>query len=485
MKRLIAVLVIGLFFSAGVKAENSFDFDLENTKHEDMLEGVLDINIPDFISNIKIPFISPKKELKEWTVMFYSNAKEQLNYSQVWQMLDMKKIGSTDKVNVVVEAGMPIKYDNGSQSMVTFRMAMGEGADHSYIDRRIKDFLKAGTKGPVNYSVLEPFKDDIVKQTKDEDMGDWRNIAKFIKWAKANYPAKRYVFMMYGHGSGFFDPKKPSKGISLDMETGNYVTLPEFSRLMKKTGKVDILVMQACLMQMAEVVYQVKDYVDVAVGSSDLMWAIGYDFKTMLEVLNSKPSASSEILGKLLAHGYIVRAKAFNKGGHASVIGTSKFQGFVDKLNNWVDATIAADNKKSISEGIKNAVRFDIFGITSISPARVGKVSISGDLYDFVDIVTKNLPQNTPEEKIAREKGLELMDYVSSELISTYAYAGLSNTGYDFRRARGLSIHIPPVSMRFGTLEGFENNSETLYWDLPFAKETKWGDFLKWYYGQK
>ena len=483
MKKFIAVFIISMVFSSGVKAENSFDFVLENTKYEDVLEGVLDIDIP---AKVNLSTVSSNKELKEWTVMFYSNAKDRLRASQLTQLFEMKKIGSTDEVNIVAEAGMPIKYDDGMVSTMTFRMALGDGADHQYIDEQRTKFLKSDYGEYIDYSHLEPFKTDIVGQSKNEDMGDWRNIADFTKWAKTNYPAKRYIFIMFGHGEGFFDRKKiiPAKGISMDAETGNYVTLPEFSMLMEETGKVDALVMHSCLMQMAEVAYQVKDYADVIVGSGELMWAIGYDFKKMLEVLNSEPHISNEELGKLLANSYVERANF--RGGHASVIKTSEFPVFIDKLNDWVDATMSVDHGESIIKGINDVIRFDVFGIAySSSPAMARALSISGDLYDFVDIVSKNLSQNTPEEKLAYQKGQELMDYISNELIYAYAYQGKSFAGYDFSRAHGLAIHIPPMSMRFGTLEGFENNSETLYWDLPFARETKWGVFLKWVYEGK
>ena len=138
-------------------------------------------------------------------------------------------------------------------------------------------------------------------------------------------------------------------------------------------------------------------------------------------------------------------------------------------------------------EGIKNVVRFDVFGITTSTSAAIAqRFSMSGDLYDFVEIVTEKLPRNTPEQKNARQKGRELMNYISNDLVYNYAYTtGQSSTGYDFSRAHGISLHVPPVKMLFGSLEGFENNSETLYWDLPFARDTKWGDFLKWSYEEK
>ena len=486
MKKIITTFIFSVFFAVGAKAENFSDFALENINYADMTEDIFSGNIPEPVPADRVPTAARRSELKEWTVMVYSNSKDNLRYAQVWQMLDMKKIGSTDKVNVVIEAGIPIRYAEGVVSTTTVRIALGEGANPEDIDRHLKEFFE-NARGAIDYSALRPLAMDIVRRKKNEDMGDWRNIAAFTKWAKTKYPAKRYVFIIYGHGTGFFDQKKKNKGISIDTQTGNYVTLPEFSSLMKATGKVDVLVLQSCLMQMAEVAYQVKDYVDVMVGSSELMWSVGYDFTMMLDALNSYPNISNENLGKLLADSYVDRAEAYKlSGGHASVISISKLQGFVYRLDDWVISTMDADDKKSIDEGIKKAIRFDIFGITTSSTSALARrLSIAGDLYDFVDIVTKNLPQDLPKHRRARQKGLELMDYISNELVYSYNYTGKSNTGYDFSRAHGISIHLPPVQMILGSMEAFEKHFETLYWDLPFARESKWSDFLNWIYKRK
>ena len=77
------------------------------------------------------------------------------------------------------------------------------------------------------------------------------------------------------------------------------------------------------------------------------------------------------------------------------------------------------------------------------------------------------------------------MNYISRDLVYEYVYTGKSKTEYDFARAHGLAIHIPPKEMIFGSKEIFESKLETLYWDLPFARDTKWGAFLKWAYEEK
>ena len=431
---------------------------------------------------------------KEWTVMYYSTTKDELRYSLVLQLLKMKKIGSTDRVNVVAEAAVPVKSADGEISTPTMRMALGNAVPAAEIDRYIKLFNDAAA-GPIDAALLTPFAADIVKSENNVDTGDWRRVAAFGRWAKTKYPADRYAFVIYGHGSGFFDEKKaaskgkrPGKGTLLDTDTGNYVTTPELSRLMAGIGKVDVLVMQSCIMQMAEVAYQIKNYVDVIVGSSELIWGTCYDLGGMLETLNANPGISSQDLGGLVADGYVQGVKKYRlPGGHASVLLTAKLPEFDRRLDAWVDAVTALNNKDMFIPGIQDTVRFDIFGATigSTQTRLANWISMSGDLYDFVRIVTENLPRDKAESPLARQRGTELMNFIANELVYKYAYTGKSESGYDFSNAHGLSIHIPPVAIRSGSIEGFNALCETNYWDLPFAKETKWGAFLSWLYGRK
>ncbi|MCX5785990.1 MAG: clostripain-related cysteine peptidase [Elusimicrobia bacterium] len=426
---------------------------------------------------------------KDWTVMFYSTTKDKLRYTLMWQLLEMKKTGSTDRVNVVVEASIPVKYADGSVSTSTFRMALGNAGNAAELDKLIENMFNE-SDGPINAAILAPFAPDMVKTENNTDSGDWHRVADFTKWAKTNYPAKRYVFAIYGHGNGIFDQKKgPQKGTLIDTDTQNYVTLPELRLLMAETGRVDAFVMTSCIMQMAEVAWQIKDYTDVVVGSSELMSAVGYDLKGMLDTLNAEPAITSERLGATLADGYIARIKAFKiPGGHASVILTSKFPAFAGKLNAWVDAELAIKDRAAVTAAGKQVARFDIFGITTATTAVIARTfSISGDLYDFVDIMNAGQSQDTPEQSLARQKGRELMDFISGELIYKYSYTGVSNTGFDYSRAHGLAIHIPPirVAAASGLFSDFEKNMETIYWDLPFARETRWGEFLSWIYNRK
>jgi len=433
---------------------------------------------------------------REWTVMYYATTKDPLGHSFVRQLLEMKKTGSTDLVNVLVEASMRVKSDDGVISTPTVRMALKESASAAKIDEYISKVseYRWWRNEPISAAILKPFTADIVKSEDSVDTGDWRRVADFVRWAKAEYPAKRYAFLAYGHGQGFVDNKKPGgystprgKGILRDVDTGNYVSISELNQLMAVIGKVDILVMQSCLMQTAEVAYQMKGYADVLVGSSEIMSSIGYDLGGIVETLDDNPGISSRDLGVSLAKSYVHELKDIHGGGHASVLLMAKFPAFAGKLNAWVDAIIALDDRAAVIAAGKQVIRFDIFGMTYYGPPekKAHNYSISGDLYDFVRIITKGLSKDKPGSLLARQRGDELMDFIDNELVYKYVHTGSSRTGFDLSIAHGLSIHIPPITLLDKNMEDFNARFETNYWDMPFAKETKWGAFLKWLYGSK
>jgi hypothetical protein len=423
-------------------------------------------------------------EPAQWTVMLYSTTRDQLRKALAWQLLEMKRTGSTGKVRVVAQATMPFQRADGSVSTDTVRLALNAPGSDADIDAAIEAMFK----GPaaIDEKTLDVFAGDIVWRRPAGDTGDWRAVTDFTRWAKTNYPARRYAFVIYGHGNGIFDAKKKQeKGTLVDTETGNYVTLPELRDIMRDTGHVDAFIMTSCIMQMAEVAWQVKDYTDVVVGSSELMFAIGYDTGGLLTLLNAKPESTPEYIGTFLASRYVERAKSFNlPGAHASVLRTARLTELGRKIDAWVEAETAFDNRKAELAGIQGAARFDIFGVTmaTTTPGIAAKLSISGDLYDFVRITAENTPQDKPEGALAVQRAGELREFISTGLLHGYYSYGVSPSGFDYSRAHGLSVHIPPVKIIGGSWPEFAKILETDYWTLPFAKETRWGSFLKGFY---
>jgi len=425
--------------------------------------------------------------VKEWTVMYYSSAKDRkLRTSLLGQLLDMKNAGSNDKVNVLVEAPFAIEDGSGAVSTVTARLVIGAAWDVEKI--KAVGGAALSQNGYVSPSFLDAFGGDVTGRENNVDSGDWRRAAAFVTWAKANYPAKHYAFVIFGHGNGFFDFQKTSRSTLEDGDTGNYVSVPEMRLMMAGAGKVDIFIMESCLMQTAEVAWEVKDYADVVLGSSEFLWSSGYPIGQMVWGLGQGADVSPEELGGWLAEGYVAGIKKGGKTGQSSVILTSKLNGFGEKLDAWADAVMAVKDRTLLFPALRQVMRFDIYGWDETPSSQFAKnVSFSGDLYDFVRLSGELLPADIPEAAAVRAAGKELMDYISGELVSKHVYTGISDTGFDFARAGGIAAYMPSLkSIDPQTLtHPARGSSDSAYWGLPFAKETRWGVFVHWLYGDK
>jgi len=471
MKQILCSLVFSLSLAVPAGASG---FGLDSTRAAD----IRTTRTP------AMPAARPSRDVKDWTIIYYATTKDALKYSFISQLLDLKMLGSSGKVNIAVEGTFPVEDASGAVSTHTVRMAIGAPLDQAAAQQYAKTAILKDKQ--INADFLKAFSGDIVSDSHVADTGDWQRVAAFAQWAKANYPARRYVFLIYGHGNGIFDPKKAAsanKGTLIDVETKNYVTLPEMHDMMSAVGHVDAFVMTSCIMQMAEVAWQVKDYTDVVVGSSELMWSAGYDMETLMNTLNGSASISSKDLGATLAKSYVDQCQqAKLAGAHASVINTAALPEFGARLSAWADAIKASGDKTAINTAIPSVARFDIFGVTLATSAAVAsRVSISGDLYDFASLVTAAEPQGSA----AAQRGQELMDYISNSLVYKYYSFGTSATGYDYLREHGVSIFIPPVKMIGGSPAGLGQYEQTNYWDLPFASDTTWGSFLKWDFGMQ
>ena len=45
--------------------------------------------------------------------------------------------------------------------------------------------------------------DLVLEKLPPVDMGDYRQVVNFVRWAKVNYPAKRYMLIIENHGDGW------------------------------------------------------------------------------------------------------------------------------------------------------------------------------------------------------------------------------------------------------------------------------------------
>ncbi len=263
---------------------------------------------------------------KEWTIMVFMNGKNNLQTDGINDLNEMEQVGSGKDVNVLVEMG---GMDNKM---------------YRYYIRKDADPAK----------VTSP----AMAKATGVNMGDPASIVDFVLWAQKQFPAKKYMLIGWDHGSGWLkgNPVKPAgKGFSDDWISKNNISTPQLGWLLKeieaKGGRVDLLAFDACLMQMAEVLYEIKGTkVAYMAASEEIEPGAGYAYHQWLAPLAANPKMDAVTLGKTVARKYLDTYPDGDRGTGLtySVTDVSKAGALASAMNAFAEAAIASGEKAAL-----------------------------------------------------------------------------------------------------------------------------------------
>lgn len=387
--------------------------------------------------------------IKEWTVIAYMNGKNNVEKYAFSDLDEMMSVGSTDKVNMVVEIG-------GIKAGKVKRMLVGK--------------KNGQTETNTVYSEGK------------SDMGDYRNAAAFISWAKAAFPAKRYMVVLWNHGMGWTDipswAYRAEKSILFDEQTRNYVRTRQMGEMLRSAGGTDVLVFNACVMQMAEILYEVKDQAGLIVGSEENMLGPGLDYDKLLAFLNASPSVDNKTLSNWLMKSYsdyfangdprfgLTPANTKNIGATLSAANPQAVARLPQYMDAFSKAVMAANDTEAVTYAISKTIRFG-----SIDPDKY--MSSYGDLGQFA-LLTAEKSAN-PQVKSAAQA---LVSFIDRELIVARTGLHTDKLGDDYTKTHGVAIEIPRRLK--GEPPFDEVYPENNYQDLALSKASNWDEFVKW-----
>ncbi len=245
------------------------------------------------VLNIKFQKNNVKSlESKPWTTLYYiDNDYENSGYSDPIEQLFIDEISSNDNVNVVMI----------QDSIDTPAFLYYIDADHNKL---------------------------LLEELGEINMGDYQTLSYFINYGKQNYPADRYLLWVYNHGGGW-------KGACMD-DTNNdpLLTMDDFQKALLETGGVDIISFFACLMSSLESVYELRDLVDVYVGSEDLAYISWWDgiCGDTNKLIAESPDLSNEEIGKKIVDFYEAHPNQFSNMLTASAIKADKIPVLVNAI---------------------------------------------------------------------------------------------------------------------------------------------------------
>ncbi len=443
----LAVMLLALAVWAPVKAAEGID--LNRAKLADVRSAAKDVEVPAItapsVAAARQPAVARAADMKDWTVMVYMNAKNNLGKYADLNVTEMEEVGSTANMNVVVEIG---HLHQGSQRM----------------------FIQKKTGDTSNSIVLST--------DTAADMGDYKHAIDFAQWAKASYPAKHYMFILWNHGGGWLDPVPQAffgtKAISIDEDAKDYIRTPQLGEILRQIGPVEVFGMNACLMQMAEVAYEVKDYAGVIIGSEETLLVRGFDYNALLSYITGNPDAAPASIGKVVVDGWQNFMESSSQlsalPGTMSTLNPQALNALPAKLDAFSGAVMNANDTDAVNYALKNVIRF-----TSLAgESDVNKdMSTYGDLYDFASLVASQ-----SKDAGVQAAASDLMSYITGTLVLSNIGVHTDKQGQDYSKCRGIAINLTmkrkPVPAQFTQI------LETKYSDLALGKASHWADFVAW-----
>ncbi len=139
------------------------------------------------------------------------------------------------------------------------------------------------------------------KNVGKRSMVDPDTLADFIRYSAKNFPADRYILVLWDHGGGSltgygYDELFPNGSMSLD----------EIDSALRSGGvKFDIIGFDACLMATMETALVAEQYADYLVASEAVEPGSGWYYTDWLSALSENPAIDSLDLGKQIIDDYI------------------------------------------------------------------------------------------------------------------------------------------------------------------------------------
>ncbi len=417
------------------------------------------------------------KTNRNWTVMVYLAGDNNLDSAGVVDLKEMKKVGTTDQIAVIAQ------FDRAGAKTATTRYCLRKGT-----------------------SVAK----DAIQTLGETNMGDPGVLEDFVDWGITNYPADHYLLVLWNHGAGWDDANlyqgdvfggaappvlrksqpvvtrgaaavKPvafaqaraglartrralfsttvaaaikQRGIAYDDQAQDFLDNIELKVVLKKIRKklarrIDILGLDACLMSMAEVAYQLRDAADYSIGSEETEPGDGWPYDRILKALAARPSLNAEELSKTIVSEYLASYRPGDNVTQSAL-----------KLAELRPLATAVD---SLARALKNSLA-DTASRAALISVRAQAQEYSRPYDDYCDLLDLCF---LIEAKLSAPPVQAACAGVKQAAAAAIVAAGYKGSAVD--NSRGISIYFP------------KRRLSPLYRKLDFTKKNAWDEFLKAY----
>ena len=403
---------------------------------------------------------------KKWTFMVYLDADNNLEQEGLGDFAEMAKVGSGDRVNIVVEMDRTPGYADDEGDWTETRRFLVKRDD---------------TPGGAALQNLG-----------EKNMGDPATLTDFVKWAATNYPADYYALVIWNHGSGWrfmLDtakaratrstvtrapgmpaPASVIKAVAFDDTDGDELYMKEVQNALEKAQqdltasmgkpfKLSVVGFDACLMGMVEVAYALRNVADYVVGSEETEPGEGWPYDAILGVVAAQVTTDPKTLATTIVEKY---GASYGPGSGVtqSAVDVSKLAGVVAAIDAFTGSATSEWDKLKTARA--NAQQYHVAGYESFWGT---------DLWDYANRVHSGV--SSSDIKTAASNLKAAIDaFVVAE------FHGSQRPG-----SHGTAIYFPKTkAARDDDPEHTAYTDANTYQPVDFVKDHQWDNWLAQFY---
>ncbi len=321
-KKMIAILLAGIMSAFVLSGcDESWLNDIDETDDTEIAQEAEDEpgETADNSANVQNPIaenesidIEPVEigsEARSATVMIYMNGSdlETMAGEATMDLSEMIDSGIGKNVNVIVQTLGTRKwhdYDISSDTSQIYRINDGE---------------------------LELVRDNLGQLA----CGKSKTLSDLIAFGKTNYPADRYMLILWDHGGG------PVYGFGYDewKNDTDALTLDEIQEALRANSDIsfDIIGMDCCIMANLETCYVLEPFCKYAVLSEDFESGLGWSYTEWMKLFEDNPGISTPLLGKKIIDGMIEANENDDEAGGSSTMILVNESAVPDLVKKWTE----------------------------------------------------------------------------------------------------------------------------------------------------
>jgi hypothetical protein len=433
-------------------------------------------------------------EQAKWTVMIYFAGPNRLGDYMVYSLKEIKSVGSVDgKLNLLAEFDSEkVEQEQSTQTNPATPLRFNLRLNPEKPRESVFKNLVTSTVQP-----REPTCGDVSASV--------QQLADFIVWAVTYFPAEKYALILSGDGGGPTVPFLPSNS-----DPGNSFGPRDLAKVFNCVNDqlgfdltIDVLGLDSCLMSMAEVAYEVRDYAAYFVSSQGNIDDMGWPYRDILADLRARiddpcfgPKEFSQTIVDDYIGYYVDYGVIAKRSTHLSALRLDRFDHLARNVKSFTDA--ANDILPEIEQSEEgHCSDEDLGGLVKLFAALLVRAHWRSqsyrndqytDLFDFCQLLKADLEADSwlnlePEDRAKLKRVARACDRImktlcssdecssdeSDSLVVKSCYAGVEN-----QYSHGLSLYFPWHRI----VEGYFPYRDDEY---SFAMITGWLEFLHRY----